>query len=117
MHADVYKMFYGNYQFTAELDTGSEIGENQLTVWFAEKVDVEHVDLSQFSLDLLLKALQEPLQSRFRAQLEEEKTACQQALEAQITTLQHPFQATKDRQAKKLPNKVKRQILQLRQQM
>ncbi len=117
MHTDVYKMFYGNYKFTAELDTGSETGENQLTVWFAEKADVGHVDLSQFSIDLLLKALQEPLQSRFRAQLEEEKITCQQALEAQIATLQHPFQATKEQQAQRLPSKVKRQIRQLRQQM
>jgi len=117
MRADVYKMLYGNYKFTTELDTGSETGENQLTVWFAEKVDVEHVDLTQFSIDLLLKALQEPLQSRFCAQLQEEKITHQQALEAQIATLQRPFQATKEQQEKKLPSKVRRQIRQLRQQM
>jgi hypothetical protein len=101
---DFDKMFYGNYKFTTELDTGSEISGNQLTVWFAEKVDVKHVDLTQFSIDLLLKALQEPLQSRFCAQLEEERITCQQAFEAQIATLQRPFQATKEQQAKKLPS-------------
>src|SRR5271157_3137426 len=41
MHADLYNMFYGNYKFTAELDTGSEMGGDQLIVWFAEKVDIE----------------------------------------------------------------------------
>jgi hypothetical protein len=41
MHADLYNMLYGNYKFTAELDTGSEMGGDQLTVWFAEKVDIE----------------------------------------------------------------------------
>ncbi len=117
MHADLYNMFYGNYKFTAELDTGSEMGGDQLTVWFAEKVDIEQVPLSQFSIDLLLKALQEPLQSRLRAQLEQEKISCQQAFEDQITALQLPFQATKGLPAKKLPKKVKRQISQLRQQM
>ncbi len=110
-------MFYGNYKFTTELDTGSETSGNQLTVWFAEKVDVEHVDLSQFSIDLLLKTLQEPLQSRLHAQLQAERITCQQAFEAQIATLQHLFQAIKEQQAKKLPSKVKRQIRQLRQQM
>jgi hypothetical protein len=117
MHADLYTMFYGHYKFTAELDTGSEMGGDQLTVWFAEKVDIEHVPLSQFSIDLLFKALQEPLQSRLRAQLEQEKISCQQTFEDQITALQLPFQATKGLPAKKLPNKVKRQISQLRQQM
>src|SRR5437879_6886513 len=117
MHADLYKMLYGNYKFTAELDTGSEIGENELTVWFAEKADVAHVHLSQFSIDLLLKALQEPWQSRLRAQLEQEKIACQQALEAQIATLLLPFQAIKEQPTKKLPSKVKRQTRQLRQKM
>jgi len=117
MHTDLYKMLYGNYKFTAELDTGSETGENQLTVWFAEKVDIAHVHLSQFSIDLLLKALQEPWQSRLHAQLEQEKIACQQALEAQIATLQLPFQAIKELPTKKLPSKVKRQIRQLRQKM
>ena len=117
MHTDIYKMLYGNYKFTTELDTGSETGENQLTVWFAEKVAIEHVHLSQFPLDLLLKALQEPMQSRLRTQLEQEKIACQQALETQIATLQLSSQAAKGQQAKRRLNKIKRQTHQLRQQM
>src|SRR5262245_46558414 len=105
MHMEVYEMLYGNYKFTAELDTGSETSGKQLTVWFAEKVDVEHIHLTQFSIDVLLNALQEPLQSRFRAQLEQEKVTCQQEFEAQIATLQRRFQATKEQQTKKLPSK------------
>ena len=31
MHVDVYKMFYGNYKFTVEVDTGLETDENQQT--------------------------------------------------------------------------------------
>lgn len=114
MRADVYKMIYGNYKFTAEMDTGSEMGESQLTVWFAEKMDVVHVHLSQFPIDLLLNALQEPMQSRLRAQLEQEKIACQQAFEAQLAALQLP---NEDKPAKKLASKVKRQVRQIRQQM
>lgn len=117
MHADVCKMHYGNYKFTAEINTGSETGENQLTVWFAEKVGVEHLHLSQFPIDLLLKALQEPMQSHLRTQLEQEKIACQQAFEAELESLQLPFQPPKEEPTKKLSSKVKRQIRQMRQKM
>ena len=37
MRMETDKMYYGNYQFTAELDTGSETGGNQLTIWVKEK--------------------------------------------------------------------------------
>ena len=37
MYIGMYKMQYGNYTFTAEVDTGAEVGANQVTLWFSEK--------------------------------------------------------------------------------
>src|SRR5437588_12767752 len=37
------KMYYGNYRFVVEFDSGSETGSNQLTVWAAEKSDIDAV--------------------------------------------------------------------------
>ncbi|GCE10653.1 AfsR/SARP family transcriptional regulator [Tengunoibacter tsumagoiensis] len=37
MHMDVYTMYDGVYKFTAELDTGSSVGDCQLTLWYAER--------------------------------------------------------------------------------
>jgi hypothetical protein len=39
MRVETDKMYYGNYRFVAELNTGSELGANQLTIWVAEKPD------------------------------------------------------------------------------
>lgn len=111
------KIYYGDYKFIVELDTGAETGANQLTVWAAEKVDIDTVSLSQFSADQLLKALIEPLQSRLRAQLAEEKRECQRPFEAEIAELQGPFQTTKEKKGKQLPGKVKRKVRNLREQM
>jgi hypothetical protein len=41
MRMETDKMYYGNYRFTAELDTGSETGGNQLTIWVAEKASID----------------------------------------------------------------------------
>ncbi len=117
MHVDVYKMFYGNYKFTAEIDTGSETGENQLTVWFAEKVDVKQVHISHFSMDVLLDALQEPLRSHLHSQLDHEKLACQKEFEDQLKHLQDHSQDSMQMLTKKHSSKVKRQIRQLRGQL
>ncbi len=37
MRLECYKLDYGNYKFTVELDTGAETGAQQLTLWFREK--------------------------------------------------------------------------------
>jgi hypothetical protein len=100
------KMYYGDYKFFIELDTGAETGANQLTVWVAEKMDINNVPLSQFNAAQLLNALLEPLQSRLRIQLEEE-----------IAELQRPFQTPKEQKGKPLPGKVKRKVRDLRTQM
>src|SRR6266581_137760 len=104
------KIYYGDYKFIMEFDTGAETGANQLTVWVAEKMAINDVPLSQFSANQLLKALLEPLQSRLRAQLEEEKRGCQRPFEEEIAELQRPFQTTKEQKGKSLPGKVKQKI-------
>src|SRR5436305_9853415 len=111
------KMYYGNYKFFIQLDTGAETGANQLTVWVAEKLDVKDVPLSQFSAPQLLNALLEPLQSRLRTQLEEEKRRCQRAFEEEIAELQRPFQTAKEQKGGPLPGKVKRKVRDRRSQM
>src|SRR5690348_969672 len=100
MHMVTDKMYYGDYKFTVELDTGAGTGINQLTVWVSEKIDVNDVPLSRFSANQLLKALIEPLQSRLRTQLEEEKRGCQRPFEEEIAELQRPFQTTKEKKGK-----------------
>ncbi len=115
MRADLEKMYFGNYKFTVELDTGSETGGHQLTVWVAEKVDVDAVPLSQFSLDQLFRALKEPQQSLLRAQLEEKKTTCRQSFDEAINRLQQPFKDTAGQQ-RRLPGDVRRQLRALRDQ-
>lgn len=39
MHTELYKITYGSYTFVAELDTGAEVGDDQLTLWYKEKQD------------------------------------------------------------------------------
>src|SRR5205823_9146924 len=87
------KMYYGNYRFVIEFDSGSETGSNQLTVWVAEKAGIDGVPLKQFGAAQLLSALVEPERSRLHAKLEEERRACQQPFELEIANLQHPFKA------------------------
>jgi hypothetical protein len=87
MRADVDKIYSGNYRFTVEIDTGAETGSNQLTVWFAEKVNVETVPLSHFKLPQLFRALQESYKARLQAQLEAEQRACRKPFEEEIASL------------------------------
>ncbi len=117
MHMITDKMYYGDYKFFLELDTGAAAGVNQLTVWVAKKLDVHDVPLSQFSVAQLLDALLEPLQSRLRTQLEDEKRRCQRPFEEEIAELLHPFQTLKEQKGKQLPGKVKRKVRDLRSQM
>ncbi len=37
MHNEMYKIQYGDYTFMAEVDTGAEVGTNQVTLWFREQ--------------------------------------------------------------------------------
>lgn len=37
MQVEIYKIYYNDYRFVAELDTGAEVGANQVTLWFGEK--------------------------------------------------------------------------------
>ncbi len=73
-------MYFGNYKFDVELDTGSGTGANQLTVWVAEKLNIDTVPLKQIGVAHLLNALIEP-ERRAARRLEEEKRACQQSFE------------------------------------
>src|SRR2546428_14044161 len=60
-------LYFGNYRFTVEFDSGSETGTNQLNVWVAEKTDIDAVPLKQFGTAQLLSALIEPEKSRLSA--------------------------------------------------
>ncbi len=111
------KMYYSNYRFVVEFDSGSETGSNQLTVWVAEKLDIVTVPLKQFVVAQLLSALVEPERSRLHAALAEERRACRQPFEQEIANLQQPFSAAGEKREQKLPEKVKRKARKLREQM
>ncbi len=51
MRVEADKVYYGNYKFVVELDTGAETGTNQRTVWFAEKVNIDTVPLERQCFD------------------------------------------------------------------
>ena len=53
------KMYYGNPRFGVEFDSGSETWSNQLTVWIAEKADVDVVTPKQFGT-AVTRSRQEP---------------------------------------------------------
>jgi hypothetical protein len=109
-------MYFGNYKFDVELDTGSETGANQLTIWVAEKLNIDTVPLKQFGVAQLLNALIEPERTRLRDRLEEEKSAFQHSFELEIAGLQGPFTVAGEKQGQKYPGKVKRKIRKLREQ-
>jgi hypothetical protein len=115
MRAVADKMYYGDYKFLVELDTGAETGTNQVTVWVAEKISIDSVSLVEFRIEQLLKALAEPLQSLLRARLEEEKYRYRKPFKDEIVKLQDAFQPKKEQKRKQLPHKVRRQIRTLYQ--
>ena len=86
--------YYGNFRFTVDLDTGSEISCHHLTVWVAEKANIDSVPLSKLTLEQLFLALIEPQKSRLHAQLEEEKAACREPFDEEIEHLKSPFRDT-----------------------
>ena len=103
-------MYFGTYKFEVELDTGSETGANQLTVWVAEKLNIDTVALKQFGVAQLLNALIEPERTRLQDRLEEEKCAFQHSFELEIAGLQGPFTVAGEKQGQKYPGKVKRKM-------
>jgi hypothetical protein len=109
-------MHFGNYKFDMELDTVSETGANQLTIWVAEKLNIDTVPLKQFGVAQLLNALIEPERTRLRDRFEEEKCAFQHSFELEFTGLQGPFTVAGEKQGQKCPGKVKRKMRKLREQ-
>ncbi|MGZ6368889.1 MAG: hypothetical protein ACXWPS_23395, partial [Ktedonobacteraceae bacterium] len=109
-------MYFGNYKFDVELDTGSETGANQLTVWAAEKLNIDTVPLKQFGVAQLLNALIEPERTRLHDRLEAEKHACQQSFELEIASLHRPYTEAGEKQGQKIPGKLKRKARKLREQ-
>lgn len=113
MHTIIDTIYYGCYKFEVELDTGSETGADQLTVWAAAQLPVDTLPLKQFGATRLFNALIEPERGRLHAGLAAEKRACQQSFETEIASLQHPYTAP----GEKLPAKVKRKVRRLHAQM
>ncbi|GHO85492.1 hypothetical protein [Dictyobacter formicarum] len=111
MRVEMYKLAYGNYKFYAEIDTGAEVGDNQLTLWYSEKLALETLSLAQLDAKLLLKALKEPHKSLLLPYLDEVKHTQQQSIEKEIAQLLQPFST------KKVPEKVKQRIRQLRKKI
>ena len=109
-------MYFGNYKFDVELDTGSETGANQLTVWVAEKLHIDTVPLKQFEVAHLLNALIEPERTRLHDRLEEEKRACQHSFEQEVAGLQGSSTVAGEKQGQKIPEKVKRKVRKIREQ-
>jgi hypothetical protein len=109
-------MYFGNYKFDVELDTGSETGANQLTVRVAEKLNIDTVPLKQFGVAQLLNALIEPERTRLHDRLEEEKRACQHSFEQEVAGLQGPSTVAGEKQGQKIPEKVKRKVRKIREQ-
>ena len=114
MRMEVDKMYYDNYQFRVELDTGAETGTNQLMVWFAEKMNSATIPLTHFKPDQLLKALLEPYKSSFQIRLEQEKSHHRRSFQEEIGLQCSSPALSKERI---VPVKVKRRIHDLRKQM
>jgi len=112
MRMEVDKMYYGNYKFEVELDTGAEVGAHQLLVWFAEKKNIATLPLSLFKATQLFKALQEPYKSTLYAQLEQEKDSCCRPFKEEIADLQRSVSTNNKRTAKE-----KCRISELQKQM
>jgi hypothetical protein len=91
MRVDVDKLYLGDYQFTIELDTGSETGGNQLTVWCATKAAIETVSLKAFAFEALMQALLEPYGALLAGQFADELTRFYQPFETKIAEIQAPF--------------------------
>ena len=115
MRMEVDKMYYDNYLFRVELDTGAETGTNQLTVWCAEKVNIATMQLTHFKPHQLLKALLEPYKASLYTQLEQEKCTHRRLFENEMMSLQNPSHAASNKKIQ--PAKIKYRINDLHKQM
>jgi hypothetical protein len=116
MYMEIYKLYYGNYAFMVELDTGAEVGDNQVTLWYSEKVNIQTIPLDKVDSRLLLKALKEPYKSALVSRLEELKTLHRQRAEMEIAEIQlqsHPDQS----QPNKIPKAIKKRIQRAHKQI
>jgi hypothetical protein len=114
MYLEMYIIKQGNFKFMVEMDTGSEVGENQLSLWYSERVDINTIPLEQIDIHLLLKALKEPQRTLLLPSMEELKCIRKQQLEREINELLQPYQTTHIQPARKMPGDTKRQIKRLR---
>lgn len=117
MYMEMYTFKQGDFKFTVELDTGADIGENQLTLWYSEKRDINNILLKEIETTLLFKALKEPYRSQFSAMRNEMKSRQTEEIERNIHELQRPYLGTATQPAHKIPNNIKRQIAQLRRRI
>ena len=86
MHVIINRIHFGNFRFILELEAGPEIEEpGQLTLWVAEKIDVQTIPLREFTLEQLLYSVKEPLRSDLYLQLETEKQSLQQTFTEKIS--------------------------------
>ena len=115
MRMEVDKMYYDNYLFRVELDTGAETGTNQLMVWYAEKTNIATLPLAHFKSHQLLKALLEPYKSSLYTRLEQEKCHHRRLFENEMMSLQNSTLASSN--TKMLPAKIKYRINDLQKQM
>jgi hypothetical protein len=117
MYIEMYTFKQGDFKFTVELDTGADIGENQLALWYSEKRDINSILLKEIETALLFKALKEPYRSQFSATLNAMKSRQTEEIERNIHELQRPYLGTATQPAHKIPNNIKRQIAQLRRRI
>ncbi|GCE26511.1 hypothetical protein KDA_19950 [Dictyobacter alpinus] len=111
MRVEMYKISYGNYKFTAEIDTGAEVGDNQITLWYCEKIPMDALSLAQINTQLLLKALKEPHKSLLMPYLDEIKQNHKQTLEQEMSAIIKPYSS------QKLPGEIKRKIRRMREKI
>ena len=112
MRMEVDKMYYDNYLFRVELDTGAETGTNQLTVWCAEKTNTATLPLAHFKPHQLLKALLEPYKSSLHIKLEQEKCNHRRLFENEMMSLQDPSLAASNKKTQSAKNKYRINDLQ-----
>jgi hypothetical protein len=115
MYLEMYTIKQGNFKFMVEMDTGNEVGDNQLSLWYSERVDISTIPLEQIEMRLLIKALKEPQRTLLLPSMEELKNVRKQQLEREINKLLQPYQSAHIQPARKLPGDIKRQIKRLRQ--
>ncbi|HTI13610.1 MAG TPA: hypothetical protein VL461_03435 [Dictyobacter sp.] len=111
-----HKFHFGDYRFQAELDTGAEVGEHQLMLWYCTKVDITTLPLSQFTQQELLAAIKEPYHSQLSTELATIKSIQKKMLEEEISQLQQSWQRSAQPK-QKMPRSTRQQIKRLRRQI